>query len=188
MDKQAQNRRERFGLVGAICGSLLMGLPVSAMPQMETEKLLAQINPRPGIFQEAPYNRSNTATPVPSQPSTPAIQAPLPEEQQAPAATVAPVQGKLSVRLVNKTGANISYQVIGDTNQRSLQGKSDVMLTGLATPATITFKRDDGGLLSATAQPASEPGMVEATLTETTDLGMDRSTMRIQNTGAVFFN
>lgn len=187
MAKQAQNVRKQFGLLGVICGSLLLSLPAIAMPQMETEKLVSQINPSPSIFQEAPYNRSRTTAPAPSQPSTPTIQPPPPEEQQAPSATIPPVEGQVSVKLVNKTGANISYQVIGDTNQRSLQGKSEVMLTGLSVPVTVTFRRDDSGLLNATAQPSSEPGMLEVILIETTDLGIDSSTMRIQNTGAVFF-
>ena len=187
MNKQHQNIEKKVSLLGAICGSLLIGLPVTAMPQMKTEKLLSQINPKPGIFNEPPYKRSRT-TPqtVPSQ--QPTLQPPLPEQQQPPSATVIPVQGKVSVKLVNKTTANINYQVIGDTNQRSLPGKSEVVLRDLLTPVTVTIKRGDGGLLNITPQPSSTPGMLEAILTETTDLGTDRSTMRIQQTGDVFLN
>jgi hypothetical protein len=187
MNKKYQNMGKKVSLLGAICGSLLIGLPVSAMPQMETEKLLSQINPNPGIFNEPPYKRSRT-TPqtVPSQPPT--IQPPLPEQQQPPSATVIPMQGKVSVRLVNKTAANVNYQVIGDTNQRSLPGKSEVILRDLLTPVTVTIKRGDGGLLNITPQPSSTPGMLEAILSETTDLGTDKSTMRIQQTGDVFLN
>lgn len=192
-----------IGLLVAVSGSLLM-IPAIAAPKMQ-DKQLSQASPnptapetpvnpsgtstptkpKPGIFNEAPYNRSRTAPQAPK--TTPVIQPPLPEEQQPPSTTITPIQGKVNVRLVNKTGANITYQVIGDTNARKLQGKSDVKLTGLLAPVTVTFRRDDGGLLSVTPQ-SPELGMLEVTLTETTDLSIDRTTMRIYQTGAVYFN
>jgi len=216
MDKLDQKIQKSMGLLGAICGSLLIGLPVSAIRGMATEKQLAQtnhnstisqaapsnrsgsatspLNPNPSIFTAPPYNRSLPTSPnapgtTPSQPTVPSseIQAPAPEQLQAPSATVMPAKGKVSIRLVNETGANITYQVIGDTNQRSLQGKSNVMLTDLSVPVTVTFKRDDSGLLLVTPQ-SPQPGILEAILTETTDLGTDKNTMNIQPTGAVFLN
>ena len=132
--------------------------------------------------------------PVPgTQPMTPprpssGIQPPLPEEQGTPSAMVTPMNGMVNIRLVNQTGADINYQVIGDTNQRSLRGRSNVMLQNLKTPVTLTFKRQDGGLLKVTPQASSEAGMLAVTFTETADLGTDKSTMRIQATGAVFLN
>jgi len=196
MNKHYQNLRKQASLLGAICGSFLLSLPAGAMPRMQTESLMAQTNPSPSIFQEAPYNRTrrepiSPVTPgvTPTQPTAPSpvTQPPLPEERQAPTAMVMLMDGRVNIRLVNETGANISYQVIGDTNQRSLQGKSDVMLRDLSTPASVTFRREDGGLISVTTQ-ASEKGMLEARFTETTDLDMDRNTMRIQETGAVYLN
>jgi hypothetical protein len=216
MDKLDQKVQKSMGLLGAICGSLLIGLPVSAIRGIATEKQLTQtnhnptisqaapsnrsgsatspLNPKPSIFNAPPYNRSLPTSPnapgtTPTQPSVPSseIQAPPPEQLQPPSATVAPAKGKVSIRLVNETGANITYQVIGDTNQRSLQGKSNVMLTDLSVPVTVTFKRDDGGLLRVTPQ-SPQPGILEAILTETTDLGTDKNTMNIQPTGAVFLN
>ncbi len=196
MNKHYQNLRKQAGLLAAIGGSLLIGLPAGAMPRMQTESLVSQTNPSPSIFQEAPYNRTrrepiSPVTPgaTPTQPAAPGpvTQPPLPEERQAPSAMVMLMDGRLNIRLVNETGANISYQVIGDTDQRSLQGKSDVMLRDLSPPISVTFRREDGGLISVTTQP-SEKGMLEARFTETTDLGMDRNTMRIQETGAVYLN
>lgn len=169
------------------------------------------LNPSPGIFNEPPYNRRPGSSPsnpgaVPSSPATleqvpspgtlpstpPApgsvLQPPLPEQRQSPSAMVMPMNGKVSIRLVNKTGANITYQVIGDTNQRSLQGKSNVNLLDLSPPMTLTFKRNDGGLLMVSPQASSQRGMLEVTFTETTDLTTDRTTMTVQKTGAVFLN
>ncbi|NDJ23010.1 hypothetical protein GS682_15490 [Nostoc sp. B(2019)] len=124
--------------------------------------------------------------PSPQVPST--IQPPAPEQQQAPSTTIALANGRVNVRLVNDTAANVTYQVIGDTAPRSLEGKSDVMLQGLSAPVTVTFQREDGGLLRATPQPSSEPGMLELRLNEATDVGKATSTMRIQQTGSVLLN
>lgn len=240
MSKKYQKIRKQAGLLGAICGSLVVGLPAIAIPPMEADLPLSQTNPNPSILNEAPYNRGTSTSPLnpnpgilneapynrrqrsspsnpgaaPSNPATPdgitaptpgqipspgtlpsnppapgsVIQPPLPEQRQSPSATVMPMNGKVSIRLVNETGANITYQVIGDTNQRSLQGKSDVNLLDLSPPVSVTFKRDDGGLLMVSPQASSEPGMLEVTFMETTDLTTDKTTMTVQETGAVFLN
>ncbi len=116
------------------------------------------------------------------------IQTPSPQQQQAAVAMVMPMSGKVGLRLVNQTAAPISYQVIGDTAPRILQGKSEVMLQGLRIPTTVTFYRQDKGLLMVTPQGSSQQGMLQLTLRETTDLGMDRSALRIEQNGSVFLN
>jgi hypothetical protein len=181
MNKHNQNKQKQLSLLGALFGCLLFAVPAKQMStyantvplKTEPEKQLAQTNPSPSILNEAPYNRSVTP--------------PLPEQQQPPNATVIPAQGKVSIKLVNATGSNISYEVIGDTDRRSLQGKSNVLLSDLSVPITVTFKRQDGGLLSVMPQ-SPQPGILEAVLTETTDLGADKNTLNIQPSGAVFLN
>ncbi|MBD2198891.1 MULTISPECIES: hypothetical protein [Calothrix] len=107
---------------------------------------------------------------------------------QSPVATVALLDnGNVNIRLVNDTGANITYQVVGDTDQRSLGGQSDVILQSLRAPITVTFQRADGGLISVNAQ-ASETGLLEVRLDETTDVAQDKKAMRIQSNGSVFVN
>jgi hypothetical protein len=101
-------------------------------------------------------------------------------------ATVIPQDGKVNVRLVNQTGATITYQVIGNTKPRSLPGKSYINLQGLPTPVNITFRRQDGGLLQVT--PTPQPGMLDVSLEATTDLGTDKAAMSILPNGAVSFN
>lgn len=110
-------------------------------------------------------------------------------QQQPSVAMVTPTDGRVTVKLVNRTNAPVSYQAIGDTAPRTLQGKSDVVLRGLRIPATVTFHRRDSGLLMVTPQSGSnQQGMLQLTLQETTDLGMDRSALRIERSGAVFLN
>lgn len=150
--------------------------------------------PEPGVRRPVPVPGEQTLVPspgestVPTRPPASTIQPPAPEQRQTPVATIALANGRVNIRLVNDTGANVTYQVIGDTPERSLQGKSDVMLQGLSTPTTVTFRRQDGGLLTVTPKPSSQSGMLEVTFKETTDVNQDRSAMRIQNNGSVFLN
>ncbi|MBD2208796.1 hypothetical protein H6G27_02785 [Nostoc linckia FACHB-104] len=163
----------------------------------------SQLNPNPRILNEAPYNRSQQSTQtqtsttessttysnpqqVPSQQNS-VTEPSLSQQGQRPIATVALNNGNVNVKLVNDTGANVTYQVIGDTNERSLSGKSDIVLQNLRAPITVTFQRQDGGLLSVNAQP-SETGLLEVRLNETTDVAQDAKAMRIQSNGSVFLN
>ena len=165
------------------------------------------LNPNPRIFSEAPYGRSqrslqteggNTQPSVQPSPQTPApgtgqstvpvSPLPSPGQQQSPSTRISLASGRVNVRLVNDSGANVTYQVIGDTAPRSLQGKSDVTLQGLAAPVTVTFQREDGGLLEATPQPSPQSGVLEVRLRETTNVGQDRNTLRIENNSSVFLN
>ncbi|BAY27105.1 hypothetical protein NIES2100_69260 [Calothrix sp. NIES-2100] len=157
------------------------------------------LNPNPRILNEPPYNRSgqNTQTDTSTTYSTPqqvpsqsnsVTEPSLSQQGQSPVATVALNNGNVNVRLVNETGANVTYQVIGDTEERSLSGKSNVVLQGLRAPVTVTFQREDGGLISVNAQPSSETGLLEVRLDETTDVAQDAKAMRIQSNGSVFLN
>jgi len=122
------------------------------------------------------------------QTQTSVIQTSSSPQQSAAVATVTPTNDKVNVKLVNQTNAPISYQAVGDTAPRTLQDKSSVMLQGLRVPATVTFHREDGGLLMATPQGFSQQGSLQLTLRKTTDLGMDRSALRIEQSGSVYLN
>ncbi|QOV24236.1 hypothetical protein [Anabaenopsis elenkinii] len=167
------------------------------------------LNPCPSIYYEEPYNSRNVVPPgcppnaiteellargippesaVLARPPMIAIEAPPPEEQQPPSAEITLANGMVEITLVNDTGANITYEVIGDTPPRSLEGKSDVTLEDLQAPVTVTFFREDGGLLEVTPQPSRKAGVMQLTFNETTDLGEDKNTVRIQDDGTVLLN
>ncbi|GAX36133.1 hypothetical protein [Nodularia sp. NIES-3585] len=167
------------------------------------------VNPCPRIFYEEPHNNqvlvpegcppnaltqqllAQGMTPgqaVPARPPVTAIQPPLPAEQQPPSTKIALANGRVNIRLVNDTGAEVTYEVIGDTPARSLAGKSDTMLRDLTTPVTLTFFREDGGLLQVNLQPSEETQMMEVRLNATTDVMEDKNTVRIQEDGTVFLN
>ncbi|MEA5505031.1 hypothetical protein VB735_18350 [Halotia wernerae UHCC 0503] len=167
------------------------------------------INPCPRIYYEEPFNNRNVVpqgcppnahtqqlqeqgfTPgvvVPVSPEVSVPQPPLPSQRQTASTKLALADGKVNIRLVNETGANVTYQVIGDTQPRTLEGKSNVMLQGLNAPITLTLYRKDRGLLQVIPQATSTPGMLEVKLDETTDPGMDKGSVRVQEDGTVFVN
>ncbi len=170
-------------------GQIPPGAPVPApgvLPPSPVPPSKEQIPPGapvPVCYHQTPVPPSGTLTPDQVSPVPPA-----PEQRQAPSATITLANGKANIKLVNKTAAKVTYQVIGDTAPRSLNGKSDVMLQGLSAPLTVTFQREDRGLLTVTPQPSSQPGMLEVTFQEATDVGKDRGVMRIEKNGAVFLN
>lgn len=154
------------------------------------------LNPNPSIFNEPPYNLYQRGyipgSDTQQQPTPPisgrVLQPPAPEQRQEPSTRIDLANGKANIQLINDTRADITYQVIGDTEPRTLAGKSDVTLRGLNTPVTVTFQRQDGGLLMVTPKPGEETGILEVTFKETTDVNQDRSAMRIESNGSVFLN
>lgn len=122
-------------------------------------------------------------------PSAPVINPPLPSQQQPPIAVLKPINGTVGVRLINKTGAEIVYQVIGDTHVRTLGGRSEVLLQALKTPASVAFyRRDRGFLLVSPNVPTTAPSTIELTLTETTDFATDRTALSIESDGKAYLN
>jgi len=160
------------------------GCPPNARTQRETAQGVLTIPATPSQDQTT----SGTSGEAPLTPSTSTTEPPLLDQQQAPIATITLNNGKVDIRFVNDTAANITYQVIGDTAPRSLQGKSDITLQGLNAPVTVTFQREDGGQLTVTLQPPSEPGNLEVTFNEGTDAIQGRSVVRIEQNGSVFLN
>lgn len=119
------------------------------------------------------------------------LPAPLPAIAQAPAPPplliVPPVNQRISVRMINETGAAIDYEVIRDTQYRSLGGDREITLLNLATPTTLTFRRQDGGLLQADLR-STTAGLLELRLSATPDFDLDRTTLTIDQAGGVFLN
>ena len=124
-----------------------------------------------------------------ARPSVPAVNLPLPSQQQPPIATLTPNQGTVGVKLMNKTGAEIVYQVIGETRMQTLRGRSEVTLQALKTPVSLSFYRRDRGFLLVSPQvPTTATDTIELTLTETTDFATDKTALTIEPDGEVYLN
>lgn len=204
MWKLNQLHRKKAGRLGTIFGSLLISLP--AIPLAATAQV-SILNPCPRIFYEEPYNDRvvvpqgcppNATTQrlssqasgvvVPTVRRATVIQPPLPETRQNAIATVTPMAGKVSVRLKNDTNTRITYQAIGHTQQRFLSGREEVVLQNLPTPVTITFVREDNGLVKVIPVRAAEAGTLAVTLNEETSFDDNQGVLRIQRDGQVFLN
>ncbi len=174
------------------------------------------LNPNPSIFNEPPYNLSQRSlrpdassppiilVPIPGEQSfspnrpisiapppsesqtTPPL--PPPESQTAPVTKIALVNGKINIKLINQTGANLRYQVVEGMSERSLAKKSNVRLQNLNVPITLTFQREDGGLLTVTPRATSQSGELEVTFQDTTNANQSRKALRIEPDGNVFLN
>jgi hypothetical protein len=107
------------------------------------------------------------------------------EPERVPDGKVVPVNGKVNVRLTNKTNDRLFYQVVGQTDRRILTENSTVALQALKLPASILFRRQDGAFLKPSLKPVGE-GTVEVRLDETNDLGLERKSLSIRNDGALF--
>ncbi|MEA5570757.1 hypothetical protein [Calothrix sp. UHCC 0171] len=145
-----------------------------------------EINPsssqiQQGVGGEAPNSNSMT------QSSTSQITVVPTNRYNNAVAAVSPTNGRVSILLINQTNAPIIYQAIGDTQQRILPGRSQITLQNLHTPANVNFYRQDRGLLMATPR-SSRQGTLQLTLQETTDFAMDKTSLRIENNGAVYLN
>ncbi|GAC1462547.1 MAG: hypothetical protein NVS2B14_07320 [Chamaesiphon sp.] len=207
---QNQQLKRRLTLLAAIAGSLLIGLPAiaqinsnpkserrlpilpSSVPQVVTPSsdrflpLLPNLLPQatPSDRLSLPLPSSILKTPV----DIHSVSPPPPEQLGPPSAKVMPIKGKVNIKLENQTGTTINYEVLGETNQRTLQGRSYITLKDLTIPVNITFDRPDGGFIRISTQSDSEPGMLKVTLRETTNLTLDKKALTIQRNGEVFLN
>lgn len=108
---------------------------------------------------------------------------------QIPYTSIDPVHGEVKIHFVNETGSAIDYQVIDDTQYRSLSGRSKMTLEKLKLPTTFTFRRADNGFLRVTLYPNSpEPGTLTMRVRETPNFSEDRTTIYVDERGKVFLN
>lgn len=105
-----------------------------------------------------------------------------------PDSAMTPVNGKVTIRFINETGAPIEYQVVGDTEYRTLDGENEMTLRGLPIPTTLTFRRQDSGLLQVRFRADDPSGTIVVNVSATTDFALDRTTLYIDQAGRIFFN
>lgn len=185
--------------------SLIMGIAVSGALTPLLSATAEQRNPCPRIYYEEPFNstrlspegcppntitqrqRGDTQTQpgVPLPRSNDTLAPPLPEEQQKPSAIVTPVNGGVTVRLVNNTYTIVTHQVIGETEERRLLSRSQVTLQNLQTPITLTLVRPDGGFVRVSPRAIAN-GVLEVQMSEAEGLDEGTRSLQINSRGEVF--
>lgn len=140
-------------------------------------------------------NKTETPSPLPSVNSNSGAASPKPSPQQTPneqvdrktVATVSPSSGRVDVSLVNATGTVVSYQVLGNTDERSLYADMRSNLRGLPSPANVSFYRPDRGPIAATTRTIG-PNKIEVTLKRGDGPDDDHSFLTVQESGKVILN
>lgn len=136
---------------------------------------------RQAILQEFPADSA-----ISQNPAAPIVAPPV-ENLQPPAATLSLPDGRVDIILVNQTGTQVVYQVLGQPNQASLAADATNRLGRLSTPANLSFYRPDRGPIEVTAQ-AIGPGQLRVIFKRGANLDIDRLSLTVQETGQVFLN
>lgn len=117
----------------------------------------------------------------------PAVSQPLPESLRSAIATFTPVNNQVTVELKNETGATLTYEVLGITDQRLLLANESVTLQNLPLTATLTAVRQDNGLIDITAAAAT-PGTVEISITQEFNFDDTQGVITLDANGRIFAN
>ncbi|MGL5083712.1 MAG: hypothetical protein ACRC8A_19695 [Microcoleaceae cyanobacterium] len=179
--------------VGVWLLSLLMGIafvgPVAIVqaggPPPQGKPTPAESTDKPSETAEK-AEESSTST-APAAPANPAETPEIPPRFPLPSARVAGVNGVVTLKLMNQTNAVINYQIVAGTRERSLGEQSQVELQSLSMPLTLTYQRQDNGLLLVIPK-STEPGVLEVRFEATNDFSLDTKALEVNQTGAVFLN
>ncbi len=140
-------------------------------------------------------SQKETPSPLPSVNSSSETASPKSSPQPTPnegvdrkaVATVSPSSGRVDVSLVNATGTIVSYQVLGNTDERSLYADMRSNLRGLPAPANVSFYRPDRGPIVVKTKTIG-PNKIEVTLSRGNGPDDDHSFLTVQESGKVILN
>jgi hypothetical protein len=185
----------------AIISSVFLGIPLISSPT-SAQTIIAPLCP--GLYYEEPWNDvleppvgcpANERTIYEEQAemndpdyNTPnyGVVPPLPEVVNDPVAYIDPTaEGTVDILLDNDTDALVSYQVLGHTGERYLQGGEEIILKDVPTPVTVTMIREDNGLLEFMTTGSSSD-YLHVTLDEDRTFDDIQGVLRVQPSGEVF--
>ncbi len=118
--------------------------------------------------------------------SPPTVTPPV-ENLQTPVATVRIPNGQLDIILINQTGTQIVYQVLGEPSQSTLKTDAINTLHQQEVPFNLSFYRPDRGPIEVTAE-AVKPGELRVIFKRGANLDTDRISLTVQKSGQVFLN
>jgi len=118
----------------------------------------------------------------------------LAQELPEPALTIDLPDELVTIQLINQTNDAVQYQIVGDTELRSLLGQSEVTLSSLRVPIALIFHytsiprsfSDQTGLIEAELIQDAQTGDLGVTLNPTTDPALDSSSIEIDVQGDVY--
>ncbi|MEL6327101.1 MAG: hypothetical protein AAFQ61_09385 [Cyanobacteria bacterium J06626_23] len=111
---------------------------------------------------------------------------PLPEQVGLDLLTTfTPSGNQVTIEFSNDTGAPLTYEVLGVTDQRLLPPQQSVSLQNIPLDATITAVRSDNGLIDITAS-SSEAGQLEISIIREVNFDDTQGVITIERSGRVF--
>ncbi|MDZ4870927.1 MAG: hypothetical protein CLLPBCKN_000315 [Chroococcidiopsis cubana SAG 39.79] len=160
--------------------------PEGCPPNAATRIVQGQGTPevtRPSARSADPYY-----TPRMRDRTNPPVTPPLPENRSQAVAKIMSMDGNVEVRVKNNTNAIVTYEAVGHTQRRVLQGGEETVLR-LPVPVTVTFTRQDDGFVQVMPMSASQDGVLEVALDEDANpRDRNQGVLRIQKDGQVFLN
>ena len=134
---------------------------------------------------------NNRGKPVEAEPKTPGTTRRQPPTQESettepPPDRILSGQSVITLKLINKTGAIIEYQVIG--GRYLTLGKTSVAtLSEVPIPLTLTYQRPDGGLILVRPRNISST-VLEVIFHPTEDFDLDTNSLNISGKGQISLN
>ncbi|MGB3534083.1 MAG: hypothetical protein WBA13_11260 [Microcoleaceae cyanobacterium] len=168
------------------CSSLILSVAIIASaggppPERRGKPVEEEVESGKPVEEE---DTDSTTHPAPASESTPGA---VPDQFPLPSARVSPVNGQVTLRLVNASNTLINYQVVGGTRERTLGEQSQTELAAFPLPLTLTYQRQDAGLLLVFPR-SIEPGVLEVRFQATSDFDLDTKSLNIPENGSVFLN
>lgn len=131
--------------------------------------------------------KPDTSSEQPPELQPPPTVTPPVENLQTPVTTVSLPNGRVNIILVNQTGTQIIYQVLGEPQQSTLKMDAISTLRQREVPFNLSFYRPDRGAIEVTAE-AVKPGELRVTFKRGANLDVDKISLTVQKSGQVFLN
>jgi hypothetical protein len=163
--------------------------PASNSPAIDSPAIDSPAIDSPAIDSptlESPTLESPTTDSPTSNSPNPTFDAAAPDSSANVVARLSATSAQATVQLTNNTGAEITYEVIGQTQPRSLAAGAIARLDALPLPTTITAEREDFGLVDMGATVSPE-GVLEVSL-ERSEFDEVQGALHIRQDGYVFVN
>lgn len=167
--KQLLNQKN-MGIMGAILGSTLFSMTLLPMAG------IAESKPNPNLES----NRGDRESTIAQFRTGPR------DNLDRPVALLRSQNMPVEITLVNNTNDRITYQVIGDTDERLISEGGTATVRRIDIPVTVTFVRSSSAALLQVEPEVIGPGEIRLNLDETSRLDRDVTAMRIDETGEVY--
>lgn len=186
--------KTKIGWLGLISGSVLLTFSAMAWaggpPVQQGKPAIIEEPAGKPTQSESDSSRPTQTAPAstlqPREQTRPQTTGDLPPRFPFPSATVSPVNGQVTLKLINPSNVVVEYQVASGTRPMLLGQQSETTLK-FPVSLNLTYQREDGGLLLV-RPTVTGPGVLEVRFEATGDINLDTRSLSINEQGTVFLN